>query len=119
MAVLITFPDGGDWYVSNFGFELILQNYRIVFPHDPKMQHELEMVRAVGGIELGKQEPELARSIAAALERLAERVIAELPSDRTELVPKDRQTQEDHLVILRKLLPLVQHCRKALRTSSQ
>ena len=107
MGVIVTFSDGSDWYVSNIGFDQLVENHRILFPGEAEMQHELEMVQAVGGIILPERSAELTKKILHALEKVAERTIQELPSYVTRLVPKDVQEQQDHLVVIRKLLPLV------------
>jgi hypothetical protein len=32
MAVLITFPDGSDWYITNTGLDEVVQNHANCFP---------------------------------------------------------------------------------------
>ena len=113
MAVLITFPDGSDWYVTN-GFGWLVQNHAILFPDDAEMQHELEMVGAVGGIVLGEQGPPCVQRLLFVLEKLAVRTIEELQSEKAQLVPQDSDGQQQLLQIMHKLLPLVKRAKAAL-----
>src|SRR5262245_1490768 len=103
MGVIITFPDGDDWYVSGIYFGELVKDYARLFPHDREMQRELGMIAAVGGIRLIETEPELATKLLGSLENLAEAKVGEVHPDGTESTAR-RAGNDVTLRVMRKLL---------------
>lgn len=64
-------------------------------------------MRAYGGIGLKEADPQKAKKILHALERVAERTINELVPGNTELAPEDPREQQDHLHVIRELLAMI------------
>jgi hypothetical protein len=74
----VQFLDGSQWNPSSPFFKRLIGRYAKLCPNDAGMNHQLEMIAAVGGVILAERSRAFVRAFLAAMERVASERIDDL-----------------------------------------
>jgi len=105
--VIITFPDGSEWYQANWAFRQLSEDVVAAFPDNAELKRDLEKAQAFGHLALNAMNPTLASRVMSALKNVAEETIAgNIRGCRTHR-PDDERGHAMYVEAIRELLKLL------------
>ncbi len=102
--IIITFPNGADWFKANWVFRQLAADAGRHFSSDNDLLRELERAQAIGALFLNDMETSLAAKVSDALKSTAERTIrGEIEGWK----PQDQAGRAQYLDSLTELLDII------------
>jgi hypothetical protein len=106
--VIISFPNGRDWYKANWVFRKLQKDIGESYPKDRELNREMEKASAFGALALASIEHKFGRHIVAAMKTVAAATVqGKLPGWAGEK-PNDEDGQRMYLEAMTELLEIIE-----------
>jgi len=116
--VIITFPNGTDWYKANWVFRQITEDAVAMFPDDAELKSLMEQAGALGGLSLESMRADLASRISQAIGKVAETTIQGRTLGWRGTKPEDLAGHRMYLEAVSELWSLINQQKSEPRNSS-
>jgi len=111
--VIISFPNGTDWFKANWVFRQITEDVVAMFPDDAELKLLMEQAGALGGLSLESMKADLASRISRALRKVAESTIQGRTLGWRGTKPEDLDGHRMYLEAISELLSLINQQKSA------
>ena len=105
--IIITFPNGADWYKANWVFRQLVEDVVKMFPADTDLRFLMEQADALGGLSLDSMDDNVASGVMEAVKVVAETTLqGQIPGWQGKK-PTDADGQHMYVEALSELLDVI------------